>query len=206
MTTDNRLRFPSTLIDFAGSVGLTGQDHDNYPPPQGQARYDHFRMVMIALLSQQSSFDEPIEYRDGTPWFDLNTNTLKIRKNDEWVDYSQCVRLEGSDTDIYTLQDWYNYAKPIVTSMAQEIVFNGSSSIDAVEDINIPEELRSFIFSDTRCFIYKNGLLIDPRNCIIVGNSTIHIEGITLNSGDSFTVIMKRIPSNTFYLSTVSIS
>ena len=46
---DNRLRFSSTKIDFANDVGIASQDHDNYPPPQGQARFDHMRMVVIAL-------------------------------------------------------------------------------------------------------------------------------------------------------------
>ena len=66
------------LIDFVADVGIASQDHDNYPPPQGQARFDHMRMAIIALLSQQASFSEPTQYRDGTPWFDLTDQTWNI--------------------------------------------------------------------------------------------------------------------------------
>lgn len=205
---DNRLRFSSTLIDFTNDVGIASQDHDDYPPPQGQARYDHMRMVVIALLSQQSSFDEPTEYRNGTPWFDLNTNTLKIRGNAGWLDYSDVISLGEADTDgnYTTLTEWFNATEAAISTLSQEVVFNGVSTSDGVTDITIPESLRAFIFSDTRCFFYINGLLVDPRNCDILGTSTIRLSNVSLSTSDEFTVILRRVPSSSFYAPTVSVS
>lgn len=205
---DNRVRFPSALIDFATEVGIASQDHDNYPPPQGQARYDHMRMVVIGLLSQQASFEEPSQYRNGTPWFDLNSNTLKIRNMNEWVNYSDVIALGEADTDgIYlTLTEWFNTTNAALSSLSQEVVFNGVSTSNGVTDITIPEALQSFIFSDTRCYFHLNGLLIDPRDCSILGNTTIRLSNVSLSVNDEFTAILRRIPDDTFYAPTVSVS
>ncbi|MHA1289158.1 MAG: hypothetical protein ACTSPB_17355 [Candidatus Thorarchaeota archaeon] len=203
---DNRLRFSSTLIDFINDVGIANQDHDNYPPPQGQARFDHMRMLLIALLAQQSSFDEPTEYRDGTPWFDLNTNTLKIRSTNEWVNYSDVIPLGLPDTDgnFLTLAQWYAETSTALSSLAQEVTFSGVTTADNTVDINIPASLQEFIFSDSRCFLYVGGLLIDPRNCAFIGNTTIRLSNILLDTDDEFTVIIRRVPDSSFYAPTVS--
>lgn len=187
---DNRVRFPSGLIDFVNDVGVASQDHDNYPPPQGQARYDHMRMVVIGLLAQQASFDEPTQYRNGTPWFDLNVNMLKIRSDGGWVNYSDVIPLGEVDTDgnYLTLTEWFDITNAALSSIAQEIVFNGTSASDGVTNINIPESLQAFIFNDTRCFFYLNGLLIDPRNCTILSGTTIKLEDISLSTNDEFTL------------------
>lgn len=205
---DNRLRFSSTLIDFTNDVGIASQDHDNYPPPQGQARYDHMRMVVIALLSQQASFDEPTEYRNGTPWFDLNTNTLKIRSGNEWVNYADVIPLGEADTEgnYLTLSQWFDTTNAALSSLSQEIVFNGVSTADGVTDITIPESLQVYIFGDTRCYLYINGLLIDPRNCAILGTSTIRLSNVSLSTNDEFTAILRRVPNSSFYVPTVSVS
>lgn len=203
-TPDNRLRFSSTRIDFAQDVGTTGQQHDDYPPPLGQARYDHMRMVVIALLSQQSSFDAPTEYRDGTPWFDLGTQTLKIRKGDAWVPYSDAILLESSDENYKTLSQWYEEVKIALTGVSQEVVFNGICTANGVNNIRIPVELSQFIFNDTRAFVYVNGALIDPRGCTI-SNNIINIAHVVLDQKDEFTVVLRRIPSNSYYTQTVTI-
>lgn len=198
---DNRMRFSSTLIDFQNEVGLASQDHDNYPMPQSQARYDHMRMVVIALLSQQSSYDEPTEYRDGTPWFDLNSQTLKIRKDSQWLNYAEAIPLGEPDTNgLYiTLSEWYNSVKTTIESFTQDIVFSGSCANNGVNGIPIPEALRQFVNNETRCFLHVNGSLIDPRSCTIIGNSTILLNGILLDNGDEFTVVLRRIPDNSYH-------
>jgi hypothetical protein len=204
---DNRLRFSSTKIDFVTDVGLSGQDHDNYPPPQGQARFDHMRMLMIAVLSQQSSFDEPTEYRQGTPWFDLNSQTLKIRKGSEWVKFSETIPVGVPDgSGLYTtLEEWYDAVNAALTGVAQEVVFSGSSTADGIQSIEIPLSLRPFIYDDTRCFIHKNGLMQDPRNHTILGGTTIKMSNYQLDIGDVFTVVLKRVPSNSFYTPSVNV-
>jgi hypothetical protein len=100
---DNRMRFPAGPIDFQNEVGTTGQDHDAYPEAGTQPRFDWMRMAIIGLLSQQSSYDPPTQYREGTPWFDLNELALKIRRNDAWVPYAQAVLISEG----YTLADLY---------------------------------------------------------------------------------------------------
>ena len=116
---DNRMRFPAPPIDFEGDVGETGQDHDNFPEP-GQARYDWMRMAIIALLSNQASYDEPVNYRAGTFWFDLTTGILKVRMGDgvagtEWKDFSEAIQV----TDGVTLKDWFD---AINTTLAERLV------------------------------------------------------------------------------------
>lgn len=89
---DNRIKFPATAIDFS-EVGVTGQDHDNYPAGSQQARYDWMRMVIIGLLSCQSSAIEPTQYRDGTWWFDLSTLSMKIRVGEAWEPAAKVLAL-----------------------------------------------------------------------------------------------------------------
>ena len=203
---DARMRFPAGLINFTTDVGIASQDHDDYPPPQGQARFDHMRMVVIALLSQQASFSEPTQYRNGTPWFDLTDQTLKIRRSGEWVNYAETIPLGDPVDDVHlTLEEWFTSTNVALASLAQEIVFNGVSTADGITNITIPESLQSLIFSDTRCFFYLNGLLLDPRDCVIISTTTIRLSNITLSDGDEFTVMMRRVPASSFHASTVSV-
>jgi hypothetical protein len=105
---DNRIRIQPPLIDFESDVGETGQNHDNFPDP-GQARYDWMRMFLIGLLANQASYDEPVNYRKGSFWFDLNTSVLKVRTGEgvagtEWSNFAEVVEV----TDGVTLKDWFD--------------------------------------------------------------------------------------------------
>lgn len=205
---DARMRFPAGLIDFDTDVGIASQDHDNYPPPQGQARFDHMRMAIIALLCQQASFIEPTQFRNGTPWFDLNDQTLKIRRENEWVKFSEAIPLGDPVDGVHlTLEQWFTTTNAALSSLAQEVTFTGVSTADNITDITIPASLRAFIFDDTRCYFYVNGLLIDPRDCALIGSpsTTIRLTNTSLSTGDDFTVIMRRVPSSSFYVPTVSV-
>lgn len=204
---DNRIRFPSTKIDFANDVGLASQDHDNYPPPQGQARYDHMRMFLIGLLAQQSSYIEPTEKRDGTPWFDLNTSSLKIWMNGEWHLYSSVISLtSGSET--VSLQEWFESVYGTLASLAPELFFAGVCTI-TTSDIPIPTNLQSKIYSDSRAFVYVNGTLIDPREVQFIGSptpTTLRLTTIELEANDTFVISIRRIQSDTFITPNVTIS
>jgi hypothetical protein len=193
----------ATKIDFATDVGVAGQDHDEYPPPQGQARFDHMRMFLIGLLSQQSSYLEPTQYRDGTPWFDLNTLQLKIRISGAWVPFADAVVLEEDDTTTLTLSDWFNSVSSSLGNLAPEIVFSGTVTADDQTSVTIPTSLRNSLYSDSRPFVYKNGLLLDPRNSRLApGGSPTVIDltgGDELNADDKFTIIIRRIPNDTWY-------
>lgn len=206
---DNRLRFPATRIDFSADVGDTGQDHDDYPQPQSQARYDHMRMFLIALLSQQSSYEAPTQFREGTPWFDLNTLSLKIRRNGEWVLFSEAIPLTEPDTngDIITLASWYASVRDTLVSLAPEVVFSGTCTTDSITGINIPSSLQSALATDSRVFLHINGSLVDPHNCTLIGTppTSIRLSGVALNSGDTFIVSIRRISDATYATSTIVI-
>lgn len=203
---DNRLRFSSTKIDFAKDVGIASQDHDNYPPPQGQARFDHMRMILIALLAQQSSYEPPTEYRDGTPWFDLNSLTLKIRKGTEWANYSDVIGLgQMDDTQNYkTLSEWYDEVRAALSVVSQEATFSGLCTADSINNISIPQALLKYVYPDTRAFVYVNGLMLDPRSCTLT-NTSINITGVLIDKNDEYTVLLRRIPASSFYTETVNI-
>lgn len=103
---DYRIRFPAPLIDFATDVGLTGQAHDNYPEAGAQARFDHLRLYLIGLLSNQASSATPSEFSDGTIWFDLSENYYKTYNDNKWRDIADNIVLRnGADT--ISLSDWY---------------------------------------------------------------------------------------------------
>ena len=200
---DNRLRFPATKIDFDIEVGSGSGDHNTYPSPGAQARYDHMRMVVIALLAQQASYEEPTEYRDGTPWFDLKDGTLKIRFNDAWVQYSEVISVEhGLDgVSTKTLAEFYNEVSETLVSLAPEIVFAGTSNTNGVSSITIPVTLRGNLNADSRAFVYVNGLLKNPLSTQLnhPNPTMVILTGFTVNNGDTFTVIIRRIPDSTYY-------
>jgi hypothetical protein len=108
---DDRIDLQPPLIDFT-DVGTTGQAHDTFPQP-GQARFDWMRSYLIGLLSNQSSFNEPIEFRVGSVWFDLNTRGFQYRtpgispifttEGENWVSLSNGIVLATG----LTLQQWF---------------------------------------------------------------------------------------------------
>jgi len=115
MAIDNRISLGPSEVSFGDGTGLA---HDSYPAP-GEARYDTLRSYLIGLLSLQSGFDEPVERRLGSLWFNLNDSSIKIRFDDgaivsaagtEWVDVSNAILL---DTDL-TLQDWFEQVKDLL--------------------------------------------------------------------------------------------
>ncbi len=209
MLPDHNIRLQPTKINFLEDVGITGQNHDNYPPEGGPVRFDHMRMFLIGLLAQQSSYSEPTEKRAGTPWFDLNYGILRLWNGDVWKLYSQAIPLsEDSEGNVTTLYEWFESTVASLSSLAPEIIFNGISSANNVSSIGIPESLRSQLYSDSRPFVYINGALVDPRNTRLEPSSlptSVLLVDDVLNTGDKFTISIRRIPSNTFYTSSVTV-
>lgn len=198
---DNRIRFPAGKIDLDTDVGATGQDHDTYPTAGTQARADWMNIAIIGLLSQQSSYSEPTQYRDGTPWFDLTTSELKIRFNNEWVSFADVVHLKvsGEETGV-SLTDWYNDVYQSVDNAFPDITFSGTVTSTTTTSITIPTSLRTYLTTTSRAFVYQNGLLLDPRLCTLTpSGSPTSIIVPTLESGDKFTVVIRRIASTYFY-------
>jgi hypothetical protein len=204
---DNRIKFPATKIDFATTVGVSGQDHDSFPAP-GQARYDHMRMFLIGLLAQQASLTEPIQYRDGTPWFDLNTFSLKIRVGTSWVSYADAIALTEPDDDgkVVTLGAWYAAVQATLVNLAPEVVFSGQCNANNVSLVNLPESIQGKLSSDSRVFLYVNGSLVNPHNCTLLGSptpTTLRLSGVELSNGDTFVAVIRRISSSTFLGSSI---
>lgn len=197
MLPDNRIRFSSTLIDFNTEVGVTGQDHDNYPAPGQQPRYDWLRLFLIGLLSNQSSFTQPSQCREGTLWFDLNTSTIKIFSNNTWVPLADAVAVhQNDDGSIVTLSDFYTLTSSLV-NFKPGATFGGESTNDSVAIIPIPASLQQFGGDGSRPFVWIDGLLIDPRDCeytAAVNPTSIRLlNGVALQSGQKFTVLMMGI-------------
>jgi len=200
---DFRIRLPAPKIDFISEVGLTNTDADNYPAYGSQARADWMRLYLIGLLTQQTSYEEPTIFADGTPWFDLNDGTLKIRLNDAWVPYSEVISVEHDPYGISTktLAEFYNEVSETLVSLAPEIVFTGTSNTNSVSSITIPVTLRGNLNADSRAFVYVNGLLKSPLSTQLnqPNPTMVILTGFTINSGDTFTVIIRRIPDSTYY-------
>ena len=209
MLPDNRLRFPAPLIDFATEVGLSGQDHEKFPAADAQPRWDWLLIWFMSLLANQSSYDEPTQYSDGTLWFDLNTLTIKIWRSSlenisgSWMSIASTVGLEtvpGGTPTIVTLQDWYRTVNSKLTGSAPESTFSGYSvSVSPVHEIPVPVTLQGEIdLVKTRPFVYINGLLIDPRSCEYYTVATIKLlNSVVIQRNDYFTVVIKNIlPAN----------
>jgi hypothetical protein len=115
---DARIRLQGPEIDFTNDVGLTGKAHDDYPTP-GPIRYDTLKSYFIGLLSNQASFLEPIEFRFGTLWFDLNTKMFKFRNDsgavidvagDSWIGLANGIEVEPG----LTLAQWFSQVNEII--------------------------------------------------------------------------------------------
>ena len=188
MLPDNRLRYPAGPINFITDIGLTGQDHDNYPEAGTQPRYDWMRCNLIALLSQQSSYDEPTQYREGTPWFDLNEMALKIRRNGDWVPYSNAVLLE----DGYTLADFYTEFKAL--GIVPELRFDGTAvgtttTIDLTPGAIQATAGKTNLTAD----VFINGILVDPDNVSVAPSQIVLSGGVQLVAGDKYVVAIRNV-------------
>jgi hypothetical protein len=205
---DHRINFPSTLVDFINTVGVTGQTHDEYPSPGAQARYDHLRLFLIGLLSNQSSYLEPTNYREGTLWFDLNDLRLKIRRSvgggSTWVNVSDSIKL--GDTD---LTAWFTSVNLSLESVTPEIVFRGTIVTQGIDYISIPGSISSYIGSNTKAYVTINGdnanlskrlYVLSPQDVTIEGAPPVllRLATVTLDTLDTFMVVLRSVPSATF--------
>lgn len=196
---DNRLRFPAPPIDFEDDVGITGQDHDTFPEP-GQARFDHMRMAVIALLAHQSSDDdkEPSQKRTGTTWFARLSKVFKYFDGSDFKTIAGAIGLtEGdSEDEVLTLAEWFAIVQAQLPVL-KRMTWSGTSSADDVDVIPVPESLQDAIeasVDDLRPLVYKNGILIDPRRSRFSSGSPVLIEllsGEKLDEFDKFTVFVE---------------
>jgi hypothetical protein len=204
---DNRLRFDTTLIDFATDVGLEGQLHEDFPAASIQPRWDWLLMWFLALLANQSSDEEPTQYREGSLWMDLDKNVLRIRHLDAWASIADVIAVaEVTGTEgVTTLSQWFTDVTETLNSSAPESTFSGTSSQDDIATIPIPDELQTSLdVNKNKPFLWINGLLVDPRNVEFCTTKTIVLKnGITIDEGDVFTVLIKNITNQLFHVPSV---
>lgn len=188
MLPDYRIRFPSSKIDFYNEVFggvLSGQQIDEYPEP-GQARYDWMRMTIIGLLSNQSSYEEPINYKVGTMWFNLNDFFYKYYNGEKFDDIAHAIKIEDK-----SLFDW---SKEIRSKFSDQAIFSGVAD-STTNEIEIPfEALHSASFELNHPILYINGMIVDPRSTKFNSNrDKVIIENISLDAGNSFIVKIERM-------------
>lgn len=192
MTQDNRIQFPPAEIDFVNNVGLSGQDHDDYPAENQQPRYDWWRMVVIGLLSNQSSVNLPTQYRPGTIWF--NTIDLRIWDSTKWAAIAERILLG----ETITLADWYVEATEKFNRIQPRFTFSGKCITNNIQKIPIPDSIQTGltgIVDLMKPLLYINGLLIDPRQYKLSSGCPIYVEllnTLKLTTNDTFTVIIER--------------
>lgn len=191
MLPDNRIRFSAARIDLETEVGLTGQDHDNYPAPGEQARYDWMKIFLIGLLSCQASYTAPTQYRDGTLWYDLTNTCYKMWSGSAWVNLADAIAI--GDTN---LSDWYNSVSDTITDMAPTMTFSGICTTDGSTIITIPASIVPKIQATHKAFIFKNGILEDPRNNELLTPTINLVNGAALNSGDTFTIEIRNVSTS----------
>lgn len=209
---DNRIILSSTLVE---QDTATGQDHDSYPSPGQQARYDWLRSYLIGLLSSQSSADAPSQYREGTVWFDLTAMAFKAYRNGSWVHITDAISAnrQNAAEDSQSLSDWIDDVSDRLHSVKAEILFSGTCSNSDVTQIPIPESIRtttagvSVIDSSSRAIVWVNGVQLNPNHCTIQGSGTqvVVTSDDALQSGDRFTVSIRSIPSRYYYTNTVQV-
>lgn len=180
---DNRIKFPALEIDFS-DVGTTGQDHDTYPLENTQPRYDWMRMYLIGLLSNQASESEPSQYRNGSLWFDLNTNIIKIRSEDEWKELSDTISI-----DDVTLSEFYSQF--LALGLAADVTFSGTLST-TTDQIPIPLNVQEAIAGKEgfQAMVHLNGLLQDPE-LIEISTTAVTLPDSVI-SGTQYVVVLRN--------------
>jgi hypothetical protein len=202
---DNRLRLPPPKIDFEDDVGTTGQDHDTFPAPKTQPRYDWMRMYLIALLSHQSSEDDPSQKRVGTTWMQRIADSIKLKfwDGDAFQHIANAIVLEEtgsgeSSADVLTLAEWFIIAQAKLDQIQSKPTWSGSSISDGVTEITVPESVQSVIEDVVdllRPLVYINGILVDPRNSEFAAGCVTTVSllnGVEIDEGDRFTVIVEK--------------
>lgn len=197
MTPDYRIRFPSSLIDFNSEVyggSSDGQDINNFPEP-GQARYDWMRMVIIGLLANQSSVEEPINYKIGSLWMNLNDKFFKYFDGTTFADLAKAIKIDNT-----TLDDWSKIIDNSIGKVTEEATFSGVIDKTNITEISIPTSaLIVASYHNNHPVLYLNGLMIDPRlttfnidrNKILLLNN--EFGKIEVRKNDKYTVVIQRL-------------
>lgn len=196
---DNRIQLPPGLIDFADVIGITGQAHDTFPAPGQQPRYDWMRSFLIGLLSLQSSYSPPTQFRIGTPWFNKTTKLLSIWDGTAWTALENFIQVgtDGSGHPLTLAQKFVTIDAQLAT-LTPRMTFSGNCINNIVTAIPVPSQIQTALGNNSfglKPIVYINGLLVDPRKSDFEAGCPAKIlltGGVRLNKNDRFTVVIER--------------
>jgi hypothetical protein len=193
---DYRIRFPSAKIDFDEDVhggSPDGQDVNDFPEP-GQARYDWMRMVVIGLLANQSSEEEPMNYKIGTLWMNLNDEFFKYFNGEEFAELANAIRIGET-----SLKDWSELVDETVGKVTEAASFTGVAQ-STITEIDVPDSaLVAASYDNNHPVLYKNDLLVDPRlttfnldrdKVLLLDNDAGSVD---LRRNDRYTILIQRL-------------
>ena len=200
---DFRIDLSAPLVTFPPSAV-------RYPTAGGQARFDHMSSFLNGLLASQAAPLPPTIYNEGTLWFDTSTSVIRVYTNGGWVSLASLISVqeptaEDANAPLITLQSWFSSISSYLSTFSPPITFTGQATV-VTNTINIPQSIAP-ISGSYRVFLYINGLLKDPRFCVLQGGNVatnITLSGFSLNPGDSFTVLLLGILQQNFFLPTVT--
>jgi hypothetical protein len=197
MIPDYKIRLPSDLIDFEEDVhggSLDGQQINDFPQP-GQARWDWMRMVILGLLANQSSEDEPINYKIGTIWMNLNDNFYKYFDGENFEEIARAVRMGEMN-----LEDWGEAVEDTVGKVTEAATFSGTIETTGVTEVDIPSDaLAAAAYPNNHPVLYLNQFLIDPRlTAFNINRNTVLLldneyGSIDTRKDDVFTIMIQRL-------------
>jgi hypothetical protein len=195
---DYRIRFPSAKIDFdedvhGGSPG--GQDVDDFPQPGTQARYDWIRLTIIGLLANQSSVEEPLNYKIGSLWHNLNDGFFKYFDGEDWAELTKAIRIGETN-----LEEWSELVNETVGKVTEAASFTGVAESNNITEIDIPDSaMAAASYNNNHPVLYKNDLLIDPRltSFNLDRNKVLFLDNeagsVKLNRNDRYTILIHRL-------------
>lgn len=224
---DNRIRFSTSAIDFLNDVGLTQQTHDTYPSPNTQARYDWMRMYLIGLLSNQSSCNQPSQYRPGTMWYQMdcpNTGNGYYKAYDcvadTFSDLANHIKAFDGPSGAVDLASFIASTRLSLGAITDtsgaldvEIILHGSVTSAATNEIIIPAELQARLGSDYIPYVFFQndaaktvtipfpGMTLIPLDEITLSPAydKITLLNIFLTDGDKYLVSFRRVNSNLIF-------
>jgi hypothetical protein len=189
--TDNRITLTSKLVDFDNIVGIAGQDHDSFPTPGQNPRYDWMRSFLIGLLSNQSSKEAATQKRTGALQYDRSTRTMMIWNGSNWVNLSEHIKVLGA-----ILTDLFEFVNQKLESANSALTFSGVA-ITLSTSIPVPEAIRIALVDISGAvgiFVYVNGKVIDPSKVRFSDGCPVVIlldSDVSLPVGSRFTVVLK---------------
>jgi hypothetical protein len=107
--------------------------------------------------------------------------------------------LTSGGVTVLTLAEWFTLAQAKLDSIQSRVVFGGHCVSNNVTSIPVPKSVQNEISGSEQYlhpFVYKNGLLIDPRLCSLPAACPTVVQlsgGAELDLNDNYTVIIQRV-------------